>query len=242
MVNTMPTRFSTLGDVGDLNAPIGSPKWATAVRLAIQMALADVSTDTEHLDEMLRLFRQHEGWRQLESKTGAPFPTYESFCTEERPWGLGYDPKTIERIVQERKGRRAQQARQAAAKVKEPPKSKKGGAPKGNSNASKNNPYKKEKYKGCSNRNGHTETKYGTSSEQRIKETIRDCGKEKWEEAQRRLEAGEFDSIAESIRWCRGEVPKPPRKTKSLYEKAQVAFLKLTKEEKEEFLKWAKSK
>ncbi len=47
--------------------------------------------------------REHEGYRPLLDRQGCFFAGYETFCYEPTPWGLGYAPRDIERIIEERK-------------------------------------------------------------------------------------------------------------------------------------------
>jgi len=47
--------------------------------------------------------REHEGYRHLLDRQGCFFTGYETFCYEPTPWGLGYAPRDIERIIEERK-------------------------------------------------------------------------------------------------------------------------------------------
>lgn len=101
-------RTSTLGDVGSIDAPPGSRDWAVAVRLDIQATLNDVRGEAEHLDAMLGLLRQHEGWRKLTNGKRQLFASYEAFCLEPQPYGLGYRTEDIDRIIGERRRANAQ--------------------------------------------------------------------------------------------------------------------------------------
>ena len=122
-------RYSTLGEIGDLSAPPGSRDWAIAVCLDIQMTLNNVKGNADHLDTMTDLIRQHEGWKHLASQKGKPFRCYEAFCVEPQPFGLGYRPQDIERIIGERRER---QVKEIAGKIEA---AKRPGAPDGNQNA-----------------------------------------------------------------------------------------------------------
>lgn len=116
---TTAVRESTLGEVGDLKAEPGSRDWAIAVRIDIRTTLNDVKGDAKHLDVMLSLMRQHHGYRQLTNRRGKPFNSYEAFCVEPQPFGLGYRTDDIDRIIGERRDRTA---RDLAEKVEpEPP-------------------------------------------------------------------------------------------------------------------------
>jgi hypothetical protein len=124
-------RESIMGDIGNLSAPPGSRDWAVAVSLDIQITLNNVKGDAEHLDVMVRLIREHQGYRQLINRKGRPFLSYESFCIEPQPFGLGYRTEDINRIIGER---RATAAKDRAEQTQP---SKAVGAPLGNQNALK---------------------------------------------------------------------------------------------------------
>lgn len=103
----MGTRFSVLGEVGNLEAPPGSREWAIAVRQEIRSTLNSVQGESKHIEEMVALMREHRGYRQLSDARGRPFATYEAFCCERQPFGLGYRPDDIARIVGERRAKEA---------------------------------------------------------------------------------------------------------------------------------------
>jgi len=102
-VSTKALNVQTLGERGDLSATPGSQPWAIAMRLSVQAALHNAESSAGHLAQMVSLLREHQGYRQLFDQQGQPFTLYETFCYEPTPWGLGYDPRGIERIIEERK-------------------------------------------------------------------------------------------------------------------------------------------
>jgi hypothetical protein len=109
---TLQIRTSVLDDPGDINAPFGSQPWAVAVALEIYGSIRDITVDAGHLDAMVGLMRQYEGYRQLQDRRGQYFRSYEAFCVEPVPWGLGYRAADIDRLIGER---RSAQVREAAA-------------------------------------------------------------------------------------------------------------------------------
>jgi hypothetical protein len=111
------SRSSTLDDIGNLNAPPGTREWAVAVRLDIQTTLNDVQGDADHLDVMTKLIRDHKGYRHLADRRGRPYATYQAFCLEKQPYGLGYRIEDIERIVGERKERTIVERAQAPLRL-----------------------------------------------------------------------------------------------------------------------------
>ncbi len=110
----MKGRTLILG-VGDLSAEPGSQQWAIRVRAEIQVAIKNTSTDRKQLDEWLRIMQKYSGYKSLEDSRGRPFTSYEMFCVEKVPWGLGYSTKDLDRIVAERKTAAAIDAADRAA-------------------------------------------------------------------------------------------------------------------------------
>ena len=82
-------RSSKLDDLGNLGASPGSPAWAIAVRIELQIALDRKEVAESHLSTWLRLFQEHQGWRALKDSQGNPFRSWESFCAAPYPFGLG---------------------------------------------------------------------------------------------------------------------------------------------------------
>jgi hypothetical protein len=124
-------RESIMGDIGNLSAPPGSRDWAVAVRLELQFTLNNVKGDAEHLDAMISLIREHQGYRQLTNLKGRTFLSYESFCVEPQPFGLGYRIEDINRIIGERRATAAKDLAAQAQPLKPV------GAPQGSQNALK---------------------------------------------------------------------------------------------------------
>lgn len=89
-------------ELGSLDAEPGCREWAIAVRLEIQGLLKDQESNARHLQAWVRLMEQHAGYRQLTDRRGQTFKTYESFCKECPPFGLGYESDVIDRIIKER--------------------------------------------------------------------------------------------------------------------------------------------
>ena len=49
----------------------------------------------------LKLFEEHQGYRQLEDEQGQPFQSLGAFASARIPFGLGYDPEVILHLQQE---------------------------------------------------------------------------------------------------------------------------------------------
>jgi len=101
------TRRQTLGETGDLAAPPGSREWAIAVRSKLVSALHDAEFSADNAKDWFEAMRRHEGWKTLEGRNGKPFKSFEAFCTELQPFGLGYKVDHIERIIRERQEKKA---------------------------------------------------------------------------------------------------------------------------------------
>ena len=103
----MATRRQTLGETGDLAAPPGSREWAIAVRSKLVSALHDAEFSADNAKDWFEGMRRHEGWKTLEGRNGKPFKSFEAFCTEPQPFGLGYKVDHVERIIRERQEKKA---------------------------------------------------------------------------------------------------------------------------------------
>jgi hypothetical protein len=85
------------------------------VRVKLTGALHDAEFSADSAKRWLDVMKMHEGWRQLEDQKGNRFLSFELFCQERRPFGLGYCPDAIDRIIRERREKEAA-ARAAEAK------------------------------------------------------------------------------------------------------------------------------
>jgi hypothetical protein len=94
---------TTYDEIGSLDDPPGSPRWAIAVRVEIQHFLDQSESDAKHLENWLQAMQQHDGWKNLSNRSKRPFQSFEDFCVCKRPFGLGYSKDSIDRIVSERK-------------------------------------------------------------------------------------------------------------------------------------------
>lgn len=103
VANPMRARTSTLGETGDLHAPLGSRDWAVAVRQKLASCLHDAEFSSEQARVWFDAMRRHEGWKQLEARGGRRFISFEEFCIAKQPQGLGYEVEAIEQIIRERK-------------------------------------------------------------------------------------------------------------------------------------------
>ena len=96
-------RTEAIDEHGSIDAEPGSKPWAIAVRREAQSALNAREFSSKQLQSWMDLLRDHKGYRQLGDRKGRPFATFEAFCTERQPFGLGYHPGHIDQIIAERK-------------------------------------------------------------------------------------------------------------------------------------------
>ena len=75
--------------------------------MEIQGQLEDAESSVRHLRVWLKAMEKHAGYKQLTNRQGQPFKTYEAFCQERQPFGLGYESDVIDRIVKERESAQA---------------------------------------------------------------------------------------------------------------------------------------
>lgn len=75
--------------VGDARAPMGSPAWVQSFRLHLKVDLDRAEQSVGGVKADLELMRDNEWFRQLEDASGHPFMTFEAFCEEPWPRGLG---------------------------------------------------------------------------------------------------------------------------------------------------------
>ena len=69
------------------------------MRLEIQTSIKKTESDAKHLEVMLEAMI-----KPVENTVQRPtFQTFEQFCYERQPWGLGYAPAAIRTLIEERK-------------------------------------------------------------------------------------------------------------------------------------------
>lgn len=92
----------TLNERGNLAAEPGSRDWAIAMRLEILSLLADNESSAKHLRMTVLDMQERHGYKHLFRENGKPFLTFEEFCVERQPFGLGYESRVIQHIIEER--------------------------------------------------------------------------------------------------------------------------------------------
>lgn len=74
---------------GKVWAPVGSEEWAKNMRLRMAGMVKGLNDEPERFARYLALFTEHRGWTLLTDKRGKRFATWEAFCQEPQPHGLG---------------------------------------------------------------------------------------------------------------------------------------------------------
>lgn len=94
-------------------APVraGSVSDAKRLRSHLQQQLAGLSDAGLRLDSLVTQARSKAIWLMLQGPDGAYFSSWERFCIERQPWGLGIPAGAIELVIKERSDPRAQARR-----------------------------------------------------------------------------------------------------------------------------------
>jgi hypothetical protein len=95
-------RTSTMGEAGDIDAPIGSREWAIAIRGKILLEWNNKESITIHLMRLRATFTKHQAWQTLSDRRGRPFRSWEAFCRSPKPYGLGLPPDAFDAEVERR--------------------------------------------------------------------------------------------------------------------------------------------
>lgn len=85
----MATDFFVPSGEGKKWAPVGSEDWAKNMRLRMTTMVKGLNDEPERFARYLALFTEHRGWTLLTDKRGKRFATWEAFCQEPQPHGLG---------------------------------------------------------------------------------------------------------------------------------------------------------
>lgn len=81
--------MATFSEVGDWSAPRGSAGWTQAVRLKVATLYLRVVDQENELGHWVAALQETKGWQTLLDPAGQPFSTWEAFCVEPIPYGLG---------------------------------------------------------------------------------------------------------------------------------------------------------
>jgi hypothetical protein len=99
-VMTMATRQSTLVDIGDICAPVGTGPWLIGVREHARVALLSAKSSRESTRRWVQALRDDNRFRKLTDRSGHPFLTWEAFCEEPPPYGFGMPAEELEVLVE----------------------------------------------------------------------------------------------------------------------------------------------
>lgn len=107
------TSTLSIGDIGSWDAPVGSPAWVKRTHVEALTYLERKENDVKHLERYIDSLQQDNRFQQLADQNGRPFLFWESYCTTQPPYGLGYAPSALAAVIQERKTAQARMAEAA---------------------------------------------------------------------------------------------------------------------------------
>lgn len=111
--------IDTLGEAGDIASPIGSRAWAIAVRGELAVCLNDEASNRGRIKNLTELLQETNGYRHLSDARGKSFASWRAFCETPSPWGLGYDAKLLQAMMDEHDEPIALRVMQAAGQTAE---------------------------------------------------------------------------------------------------------------------------
>ena len=99
-------RTTTPFDIGNPDAPVGSPAWCLAVHTSMCRLKHSAESTVAELQVSLTNFQQRHYFIQLADRDGVPFATWEDFIQYPEPYGLGMRADVVAAIMTERDKRR----------------------------------------------------------------------------------------------------------------------------------------
>ena len=90
---------STILDMGNLQAPEGSTPWCTAIRIEAWQVLPELKFVREQAAVVVGALRRNDNFRQLRDRRGQEFTSWEAFCSEPFPYGLGIPPQDLDDLL-----------------------------------------------------------------------------------------------------------------------------------------------
>jgi hypothetical protein len=106
MVATTRLRTSTPFDIGDPDAPVGSPAWCLAVHTSMCRLKHSAESTVAELQVSLTNFQQRQYFTRLGDRDGVTFATWEDFIQYPEPYGLGMRAEVVAAIMTERDKRK----------------------------------------------------------------------------------------------------------------------------------------
>lgn len=99
-------RSSTPFDIGNPDAPVGSPAWCLAVHTSICRLKHNAESTVADLQSRLTDFQQQQYFAKLADRDGVAFGTWEDFVQYPEPYGLGMRADIVAAIMTERDKRK----------------------------------------------------------------------------------------------------------------------------------------
>src|SRR5262245_8724531 len=93
------SKHSTVLDLGNLQAPEGSALWCTAIRIEVWQVLAELKRVREQAAVVVGALRRDENFRRLKDRKGREFESWQAFCGEPFPYGLGMTPEDLDDLL-----------------------------------------------------------------------------------------------------------------------------------------------
>jgi hypothetical protein len=93
-----------LDNVGNREAPYGSPDWCAAKHLQVHAHIEQAKARVDHVRFDLKAMRDEAHYLYLPDKHGELFQSWEDYCQFPTPWGLGMPVAVAEAIIAERDG------------------------------------------------------------------------------------------------------------------------------------------
>lgn len=85
---------------GSLTAPIGSEKWAQAIRLHLQGDLSRSKNPPKAVQSSIDSIRENEYWRVMNRSDGGYFESFDEFCSAAEPYGLGMPAAQVAHLIE----------------------------------------------------------------------------------------------------------------------------------------------
>lgn len=116
MAMKIKTRESSLFDLGDPSAPVGSQPWTRAIYLHALAAVKSAQSSYDSLQTWIGGLIEDDHYRVLLDERGQAFQSWAGFCQAREPFGLGYSPDAIAALLRDRKAVETAQSRAQGAR------------------------------------------------------------------------------------------------------------------------------
>jgi hypothetical protein len=92
-------RVADFADIGDPNAPVGSPAWCKYAHGNLREHKYRTKSEIGSFKYQMLAFRKEKRWRQLVDSKGKPFRTWEAYLKHPEPNGLGMTPRAAQAVM-----------------------------------------------------------------------------------------------------------------------------------------------